>query len=137
MKRALFTAVLLFGIFGYIRASNQITEPLIGHWFVVETNYNQSSKENVNYEEIVINNFVFNEDGTGFWMVEREKKHSNGQSEKNEEKFIYKWRISDKKVVLDFYKMGRTFESDFDISDSKLTLSDPEGRTRKYSRKQI
>ena len=132
MKRALFT-LLLFGIFGHIWASNQIIEPLIGHWFVVEENYNYSSEENVNYEEIVIINFVFNEDGTGFWMVEREKKHSNGKSEKNEEKFNYKWKILDKKLVLDFYEMGRTFESDFDISDSILTLSDPEGNTKKYS----
>jgi hypothetical protein len=137
MKRALFTSIFLFGIFGYIWANNLITEPLVGHWFVVEKNYNYSSEESVNYEDILINNFVFNEDGTGFWKVEREKKHSNGKSEKNEEKFNYKWKILDKKIILDFYEMNRTFESDFDISDSILTLSDPEGNIRKYSKKKI
>ena len=135
MKRTLLAAVLLLGIFSYIWAANQIIESLIGHWFVVEKNYNHSSGESVNYEEIVINNFGFNEDGTGFWMVEREKKHSNGKSEKKEEKFNYKWKILDKKIVLDFYEMDRKFESDFEISDSILTLSDPEGNTRKYSKK--
>ncbi|MBN2890610.1 MAG: hypothetical protein JXL97_01970 [Bacteroidales bacterium] len=137
MKRVLFTAVLLFGFFGNIWAYNQVIEPLIGYWFVVEKNYNYSSEDSVNYEEIVINNFVFNEDGTGFWMVEREKKHSNSESEKNEEKFSYKWKILDDKIVFDFYEMDRVFESDFDISDSILTLSDPEGNIRKYSKKRI
>jgi hypothetical protein len=135
MKRELFIAVLLFGIISNISAGNQIIEPLIGHWFAIEKNYNHSSEGNVNYEEIVINNFIFNDDGTGFWMVEREKKHSNGKSEKSEEKFSYKWKISDKKVVLDFYEMGRTFESNYDILDSILTLSDPEENIRKYSKK--
>lgn len=135
MKRALFTSVLLFGIFGHIWAKNLNTEPLVGHWFVLEKNFNYSSEDNVNYEEILINNFVFNEDGTGFWKVEREKKHSDGKSEKNEEKFNYKWKVLDKRIVFDFYEMNRKFESDFDISDSILTLSDPEGNKRKYSKK--
>jgi len=135
MKRALFTTILLFGIFSNNWASNQILEPLIGHWFVVEKNYNYSSEENVNYEEIVIINFVFNEDGTGFWMVEIEKKHSNGKTVKNEEKINYKWKVQDDKIILDFYEMGRTFESSFKFSDSVLTLTDPENNSRNYSKK--
>lgn len=135
MNRSIFTVVLIFGLFGNIWAGNQIVDPLIGHWFVVEKNYHHSSEESDHYEEIVINNFVFNEDGTGFWLVEREKMHSDGKSEKKEEKFSYKWKILDKKIVLDFYEMGRSFASDFDISDPLLTLSDPEGNTRKYSKK--
>lgn len=136
MKRALFTVVLLFGIIGQLWAGNQVIEPLTGHWFVVEKNHNYSSETSVNVEENVTINFVFNEDGTGFWLIESEKKHADGKSEKNEEKINYKWKTQDKKVVMDFFEMGRTFESDFEISDSLLTLSDPEGNTKKYSKKQ-
>lgn len=135
MIRTLFAVVLVFGIFSYICASNQSIEPLIGHWFVSEKNYNYSSEQNVNYEEIVTISFVFNKDKTGLWMIESIKKHTNGKSETFKEKIIYKWKISNKKIVLDFYEMGRKFESDFDISDSILTLSDPEGKTKKYSKK--
>lgn len=129
--------LLLFGISNHILASNSISKSLVGHWFVVEKNYNYSSEESVNYEEEVIYNFIFNDDGTGFWMIEREKKHSSGEPEKNEQKFNYKWKVQDDKIVFDFYEMGRTFESSYEFSDSVLTLSDPEQNTRKYSKKEV
>lgn len=136
MKKVLFIVVLLFGIIGQLWADNQIIETLIGHWFIAEKNAHYSSGQNVNYEEIVTNSFVFNDDGSGFWLVETEKNHASGTSEKNEEKINYNWKIQDKKVVLDFFEMGRAFESDFEISDSILTLSDSEGNTKKDSKKQ-
>jgi hypothetical protein len=116
-------------------ASNSIPEFLIGHWFVVERNYNYSSEEAVNYDENITHNFIFNDDGTGFWMVETEKKHSGDKSEKTEQKFNYKWQVQNDKVVFDFYEMSRTFESSFEFLDSVLTLTDPENNTRKYSKK--
>jgi hypothetical protein len=116
-------------------ASNSIPEFLIGHWFVVERNYNYSSEESDNYEENVTYNFIFNDDGAGFWTVETEKKHAGGKSEKTEQKFKYKWKVQDDKIVLEFYEMSRTFESSFEYLDSVLTLTDPDNKTRKYSKK--
>lgn len=134
-KEAYLVLLILLGISGHTLASNSITKNLIGHWFVVEKNYNYSSDEPVNYKETVTYNFIFNDDGTGFWMVEIEKKQTDDKSEKTEQKFNYKWKVQDDKIVLDFYEMNRSFESSFEVLDSVLTLTDPENNTRKYSKK--
>jgi hypothetical protein len=126
----------LLGMFGQSQANEPISTSIIGHWFVVERNYHYASKEGVNEEENVTYHFVFQEDGTGYWMVETEKTPSNGKPERKEEKFNYKWKFLDNKVVLDFYEMNRTFESKVELSAGVLTLSDPENKTRQYSKKQ-
>ncbi len=136
MRKVVYLVLLLItGLSGQTTASNLITKTLIGHWFVVEKNYNYSSDESVNNEETVTYNFNFNGDGTGFWKVEREKKQNGGEPEKTEERFNYKWKVKDDKIVLDFYEMNRSFESSFEVLDSVLTLTDPENNTRKYSKK--
>lgn len=135
MKRTYLFMFLFMGIIHHVGASDSISKSLIGHWFVVQRNYDYSSGDSVNDEEKVTYNFVFNDDGSGYWMVETEKKHSGGKPVKNEQKFNYKWTVKDDKIVLDFFEMSKTVECNFKFSDAVLTLTDPENNTRKYAKK--
>ena len=84
MKQITYLLLLILpGISNPIQACHSISDSLIGHWFVAEKNISYSSEEsdNDNYHEEIIRHFIFNEDSTGYWLVETVKKHTDGKSD--------------------------------------------------------